>query len=90
MSIRYHKESSQIEGLQSWCYSECHIDSDWAGDPNSRRSTTGYLVELNGGAVSGKSRSQTNLSLSSTEAEYPGTTEAGQEVVSLRGLLDFF
>lgn len=90
MSIKYHKGNSQIEGLQSWFYPECQVDSDWAGDPNSRRSTTGYLFKLNGGAVSWKSRLQPTVFLSSTEAEYRATTEAGQEVVWLRGLLDFF
>ena len=37
MAIKYQRGSSQMEGFQSWCYPECHVDSDWAGDPNSRR-----------------------------------------------------
>lgn len=89
MGIRYHTGDNQVNGLQSWYYPQCHVDSDWAGDPNSRRSTTGYLFTLNGGAISWKSSLQPTVSLSSTEAEYRATTEAGQEVVWLRNLLKF-
>lgn len=42
---------------------------------------------MNGAAVSWRSKLQATVSLSSTEAEYKATTEAGQEVVWLRGLL---
>lgn len=42
---------------------------------------------MNGAAVSWKSRLQPTVSLSSTEAEYKATTEAGKEIVWLQGLL---
>lgn len=58
--------------------------ADWAGEPNTRLSTIGYLFKLDGAVVSWKSRLQPTVSLSSTEAEYKATTEAGQEVVWLR------
>lgn len=87
LGLIYHGKSNVVEGNQSWSFPECHTDSDWAGDPNTRRSTTGYLFKLNGAAISWKSRLQPTVSLSSTEAEYKATTEAGQEVVWLRGLL---
>ena len=45
-----------------------HVDADWAGDPISRRSTTGYVFTLHGGAISWMSRKQPTVSLSSTEA----------------------
>lgn len=38
--------------------------------------------------MSWRSKLQSTVSLSSTEAEYKATTEAGQEVVWLRGLLE--
>jgi hypothetical protein len=38
--------------LQAWC------DSDCGGDLETRRSTTGYLFTLGGGAVSWQSRLQ--------------------------------
>lgn len=87
VGLIYNGRSSILEGNQSWSFPECQSDSDWAGDPNTRRSTTGYLFKLNGAAVSWKSRLQPTVSLSSTEAEYKATAEAGQEVVWLRGIL---
>lgn len=45
-------------------------DADWAGDPSTRRSTTGYIFVLAGGAISWRSRLQPTVALSSTEAEY--------------------
>lgn len=89
LGLIYNAKDVMIEGNQSWYLPECFTDSDWAGDPNSRRSTTGYCFNLNGAAISWRSRLQPTVSLSSTEAEYRATTEAGQEVVWLRGLLSF-
>ena len=36
-------------------------DSDWASDPESRKSITGNLVMLSGGAVSWRSKRQTGV-----------------------------
>eukprot|EP00961_Rhodomonas_salina_P087470 1176476-Rhodomonas_salina.1 len=36
----------------------CYVDSDHAGDPDTRRSVTGYVVMLNGAAVSWQSTRQ--------------------------------
>ncbi len=35
-----------------------YLDADYAGDPNTRCSTSGYVFTLNGGAVTGSSRRQ--------------------------------
>lgn len=87
LGIHYRNGNCRITGTQSWCYPEFFVDSDWAGDPNTRRSTTGYLFKINEGAVSWRSKLQSTVSLSSTEAEYRATTEAAQEANWLRGIL---
>lgn len=63
---------------------ERHVDSDWAMDPNTRRSTTKYLFTLAGGLISALSKRQYSVNLSSTEAEYIAYCEATKEAVWLR------
>lgn len=62
-------------------------DADWAGDKETRRSTTGYLFKLAGGSISWASKLQASVSLSSTEAEYVAAAAATQEAIYLRRLL---
>ena len=50
--------------LSAWC------DSDYAGCPNSRRSSTGWMVLFGGSLVSWKTKKQPSVSLSFSEAEY--------------------
>ena len=45
-------------------------DSDWASDPHSRRSQTGFFLKLANGIFSWQSRAQKTIAHSSTEAEY--------------------
>ena len=59
-------------------------DADWAGDHDSRRSTSGYVFVLNGGCVSWRSQKQRSVALSSTEAEYMALSEATQEAIWLK------
>ena len=47
-----------------------YSDVDWAGDIDSRRSTSGYCFMLGSGLISWKSKKQNSVSTSSTEAEY--------------------
>jgi len=61
-------------------------DSDFAGDLDDRKSTSGYVFTLAGGAVSWKSKKQSLVSLSSTEAEYVSCSEAAREAIWLRRL----
>ena len=62
-------------------------DSDWAGCVDTRRSTSGFVWIMGGGAICWRSKLQTIVALSSTEAEYVGATPAVQEVIWLRDLL---
>jgi len=45
-------------------------DSDYAGDLNDRRSTSGYVFFLSRAAISWSSRKQPVVTLSTTEAEF--------------------
>jgi hypothetical protein len=64
-----------------------YSDADWAGDPDTRRSTTGYTFTLGRGSVSWESRLQPTVALSSCESEYVAASTATQEAVHLRLLL---
>ena len=56
-------------------------DADWAGDVNDRKSTSGYLFLISGGAVTWKSRKQGCVAL------YIALSCAAQESMWLRQLL---
>ncbi|KAI5328680.1 hypothetical protein L3X38_028077 [Prunus dulcis] len=66
--------------LQSDMQLLVYNDSDWAGDPNTRRSTTGYVVYLGNNPISWQSKKQTSVSRSSTEAEYKALAHSAFEV----------
>lgn len=63
------------------------VDSDLAGDIDSRKSTTGYVFTLGSAAVSWVSRLQRIVTISTTEAEYVAATEACKEMVWLRSFM---
>ena len=66
------------------------MDADWAGDTDTRRSHTGYILMMNRGPISWKSRCQDNVSLSTSEAEFVAASQAGQKALYLRETLKDF
>ena len=64
-----------------------YSDANWAGDIDTRRSTTGYVVMINNGAVAWRSQLQPTVALSTMEAEYMALTEATKELIWIRKLL---
>lgn len=66
-----------------------YADSDWANDPDQRKSTTGYIVFYNSAPVSWHSGLQSTISLSSCEAEYVALSECCREVDYLRSIVAF-
>jgi hypothetical protein len=63
------------------------VDSDWASDPDSRRSIGGYVFLLNGAAISWKCGKQPCVAHSSAEGEFMAASKASIEAVWLRRLL---
>jgi hypothetical protein len=57
-----------------------YSDSDWAGDKDSRKSVSGYILFLCNVPVCWRSKSQAAISLSSSEAEMYALTEAVKEI----------
>jgi hypothetical protein len=65
-----------------------YVDSDMAGDKDSRRSTTGYVFTIGGTTVSWISKLQKVVALSTTEAEYVAATEASKEMIWLQRFME--
>src|SRR5260370_6244361 len=65
-----------------------YADSDWASNPDDRRSTTGYMVKLANGVFSWNSRVQKTVALSSTEAEYMSLSDTSRQLVWIRSLFE--
>lgn len=64
-----------------------YSDSDWAGDIETRRSTTGYVVLVDGAAVVWNSKLQPTVATSTVEAEYMASASAARELIWLRNIL---
>ena len=62
-------------------------DSDWAGDKDGARSTTGYLFYWGSSILSWGSKLQSTVSSSTTMAEYISTYTAALEALWLRTVL---
>lgn len=71
--ITYHKGGS-LDPIR-------FVNADYAGDTDTRRSTSGYLFTMAGGPVSWSSKHQATAALSTTEAEYMAPTRAAQQAL---------
>ena len=67
----------QDQELVAW------TDSDWAGDIESRRSTSGGYVSYRGATLMHWSKMQSNVALSSAEAELNATVKGLSELIGL-------
>jgi hypothetical protein len=65
-----------------------YSDADWGGDRDDRKSTTGFIVKLNGDCVSWMSKKQSTVALSSAEAEYLAIGSAAKETKWLQQFLN--
>lgn len=64
-------------------------DSDYAGDNDSRKSVTGYIIYVNGLIICWKSKGQNIVTLSSTEAEYVAATDLTTELLFVKQIMNF-
>lgn len=58
-----------------------YTDADWGGDPDTRKSTTGYVFKKMGGAISWSVKRQQCVALSSCEAEFIALSRTTQEAL---------
>jgi len=58
-----------------------YCDSDYAGDPDTRRSVSGYILFVKGVPVAWRSKAQRSITLSSSEAEWISLSEAVKEIM---------
>jgi len=65
---------------------EGYSDADW-GAGEDRKSISGYIFSLAGGAISWSSKKQSTMALSTTEAEYIALVQAAKESIWIQRLL---
>jgi len=71
--LTFRKDELKLEG---------YVDSNFAGEVDHRRSTTGYVFTLGSTAISWVSQLQKIVTIFITEAEYVVVTEASKELVT--------
>ena len=62
-------------------------DTDWGGDLDDCKSTSGYVFQVGGTVISWRSKKQACVALSTAEAEYVALASAAQESLWLQQLI---
>lgn len=81
LKLYNEKKPQQLLAYSGANFAECKIEG---------KSNSGLICFVNGGPIVWKCRKQTNVALSTTEAEYYAITEAAKEVLWLHTLLTDF
>jgi hypothetical protein len=77
---------------------DCFVDADFAGlwtpttssDPTSVKSRTGYVITFASCPILWSSKLQSEIALSTTEAEYIALSQATRDLIPMRALLQEF
>ena len=64
-----------------------YTESDFQSDIDSKKSTSGYVFNFGGGAISWRSVKQSSIADSTIEAEYIATSEEAKEAMWLINFL---
>ena len=80
------KTQQYLAQEKSKAHLEVHVDSDWAGDTVTRRSTTGAIVRHGQHLLRHSSTVQNVIGLSSAESEYYALTKGGCSGFGLQSL----
>ena len=76
---------------------ECHVDSDFCGnwhkltaehDPSTAKSRTGFIITYAGCPISWSSKLQTQVALSTTQAEYVALSTSLRDAIPIMNLLN--
>lgn len=79
MKLTYQAESLEVVG---------YCDADFAGDQDDRKSTTGYVFTLGGGATSWASKKQSSVAHYTMEDEFIACSTAATEAVWVKRFLE--
>lgn len=81
--IQLHRMQTEMGVSTIMAYS----DADWAGNPNTRRSTTGFCVFFGPSLIAWRSKKQRTVARSSAEAEYRSLASVTAEVIWIRKIV---
>ncbi len=85
-------QNNEIVNTNDFCSSFEHslhvfTDASWGDCPDTRRSTTGYIVKFNNDTITWNSRRQQTVALSTAEAELMAIGSGCQEIIYITNLL---
>jgi hypothetical protein len=67
-----------------------YSDADFAGEQDTRKSTSGRIIYVFGNVVVWKAKSQSGIAVSSCESEYIAMSEAVKDIMYIKQVLQFF
>ena len=79
-SVYLTKDSQQLD-------LNIYVDSDWAGCHQTRKGTTGFIIEFLGTCIHFGSRTQAVVALSSAEAEFYAIGTGAQEALYIKNFI---